>query len=1547
MPIPTSPEWLICDFTDDNISTSPNDLLQGSPLAYARKGAPYLYMLHDDPSGLGNDYLFLSNDGQSTNLTGLFNIPDNFTFECKFKLVQWPENNQNYVTNRLLFGVYDKQGTAMGIMFAQNGIAYIAPGQAPKHLVPPSGFTMTPGNYYFLRGVMESNGTLNIYITDSLDEFVSGQKLRYTLTAEPTVGFVADGVLIDVLGTARRPTEIYISTLKLHNSDIQPNRVPTAIGTPDIVIPINLNTALDGSASYDPEGTALTYEWSVLSSPVEPVELLGNIKATAVFFAGQPYELTFESVLPGHFGNTLQISIEVSALPFAISVDDTGGPDITITLPIGTNTDEILDVLTRVGHPSYNPNAVALITAQETGGGGNLPIIGPVTQVLTGGVDSTLALTTFTPTAVGEYVIELKVSDGVIQSEAWTTVVSVIEGNIVLGDVPDASYIWDYLLDSYQRIENKEIFETVWSGLLQEASNVLLRAWQTQYNLSLSTIQDTIILKWGAFRIREELSDYTLDVPTGWNPNYDTCEYHEASGPPTRTGVQLTSAPTTGTRCGIAEGEWLVVTGTGELHQITAAEYPNQDITLSAAPPTYSVVASGTHMYALDDGDGDGYTDLVELIGEALPAYNVPTATAELYVNSTGPYYMTQEGKTNKSLVLTTKTLPLSYQNAVWEIRVPVASVTWVVPPSLTFTEDMEHPPISGDSITFVFGGATGAPLAFEFPVIAASDRVICFEHKTKLTGTVTVAAGSRIIQGTGTLFTTEFSVGDWLEIEGEELVVASVADNYNMLLTAAHTAGAANADLYWLLIDDNFETSHIYLKRLARAYCHKDIIHIPRIQYTPSVITSTTDPVGGVLYNGIDFRLAEGEGYIDFLTTPYVMDESDYVWSEVIYLTNKTAIENHFGALIGVYADDIESLDPTISYLNVIKSLYYGLYRGPTVKNMEAATGALLGMPITEVAGIIEEINETATSELGRVLVRDIDNPSMVRTYFFRTGLEMDINESTGFPYSVGDTVDQFTLLTAGVAVSDWVNDPDWCVPYVEAGVMKEAEKLFLILLRVDADAMSTGGLHLIVDYVRKIKPAYGDFFLVVAKTIEDEIDLTAALWEETGPLLRIRDDLHTSPDPDLDGVTTPEFSALSPTVFGNLDPVTLEPVFDNGYIFSWFGLPFRDTYFNPSTTFGFDNPQWEQDPSGIPLSGDYIWISPIIDKDLVTAPTLGAGDVGARYIVGGLGGDWSGFIIGDIATWDGAVWSAVTPDLWSKTIEQDSGLLIIWNGLAWIEELRHDLIGGYDYSWGCVEGNGSWYPHPVSPPPPPPGREHRTPLRYGHNYSWQDSYEDGDPMAGYPQYTLSSIGRNINIGPTDVSSLAHRMISPPIPIYASESTSVSVFGNLDPLTLEPVFTNGKVFTWFGLPYRNTYYDPATAPGYLDPQWEQDQTGPIMSGWFTNLVNPSSRRFPLAPKIALTLNPSPIISYITPITGPIGTPISIYGAGFRTGSIILVDGVLVVGATYGDQYWVGDDCYGRIDITIPVGVNAGLVNIEIRDVDLQICLRHEIFTRT
>ena len=77
-------------------------------------------------------------------------------------------------------------------------------------------------------------------------------------------------------------------------------------------------------------------------------------------------------------------------------------------------------------------------------------------------------------------------------------------------------------------------------------------------------------------------------------------------------------------------------------------------------------------------------------------------------------------------------------------------------------------------------------------------------------TGTVSVTAGQVAVVGVGTLFTAEFSLGGRVTIADENLVIATITDNFNMTLTTAHVAGASGVPIYTTYEDHTLEAYNL-----------------------------------------------------------------------------------------------------------------------------------------------------------------------------------------------------------------------------------------------------------------------------------------------------------------------------------------------------------------------------------------------------------------------------------------------------------------------------------------------------------------------------------------------------------------------------------------------------------------------------------------------------------------------------------------------------------------------------------------------------------------
>ena len=122
-------------------------------------------------------------------------------------------------------------------------------------------------------------------------------------------------------------------------------------------------------------------------------------------------------------------------------------------------------------------------------------------------VDPDGSVVSFSPDIVGEYVIGLVVSNGVQESPKAQGVTS-IRAMLVphaQGLVPDGKWIWSYIRDIWSEVENKEMFETLWSALIQVVGGELLKLYQVDFNKSIRDIQDLYQRRWISYEPELEI----------------------------------------------------------------------------------------------------------------------------------------------------------------------------------------------------------------------------------------------------------------------------------------------------------------------------------------------------------------------------------------------------------------------------------------------------------------------------------------------------------------------------------------------------------------------------------------------------------------------------------------------------------------------------------------------------------------------------------------------------------------------------------------------------------------------------------------------------------------------------------------------------------------------------------------------------------------------------------------------------------------------------------------------------------------------------------
>jgi alpha-tubulin suppressor-like RCC1 family protein len=165
-----------------------------------------------------------------------------------------------------------------------------------------------------------------------------------------------------------------------------PVGTPVANAGANITITLPVSTAtLNGSASYDPGGSTLTYAWVQQSGPTtSTITTVSGATTTVTGLAQGTYTYQLTVTNTSAVTATATVTVTVNAAPVVVTPVADAGANITVTLPISTAT---LD-----GSASSNPGGGTLTYAwTQTSGPSTSDITSPdaMTTVVTGLVQGT------------------------------------------------------------------------------------------------------------------------------------------------------------------------------------------------------------------------------------------------------------------------------------------------------------------------------------------------------------------------------------------------------------------------------------------------------------------------------------------------------------------------------------------------------------------------------------------------------------------------------------------------------------------------------------------------------------------------------------------------------------------------------------------------------------------------------------------------------------------------------------------------------------------------------------------------------------------------------------------------------------------------------------------------------------------------------------------------------------------------------------------------------------------------------------------------------
>lgn len=850
-------------------------------------------------------------------------------------------------------------------------------------------------------------------------------------------------------------------------------------------------------------------------------------------------------------------------------------------------------------------------------------------------IDSDSSVVSFAPDVIGTYRAQLVVFDSnnlasdpsIAQVDIRTIVVPYHQGYS-----PDSSFIWNYLSDFWNRVEEKEKFETFWSGAIQIVASDLLKAYQYDYNKSIKDIQDVMQRRWLSYEPSVVLDPTTINFILATDiagANANSVVLDPDTGVQTDTpahftsyiGVPKTDAQLEGTLPGVSPILGQVITfgdaafTLSSINHITGAvvhnlngRLPTGTVNLVDAAGTFTVGVVGYSVNIIS-GSQDGNSFIVTAFVDST------TITLSKIGNwpstETGiEYSITPPSPTNNAVIVDRLMVPTNQKNKPWRISSTLISRTLnfenlgisagdVILAEIARTDvglvstiQIQVTGVDRNRLGFVVNvadlvaGVSGGGLDNNTQIQLSTDlqvpglfidqdtNLIYTDQVSLIFNTVNslkfkrkyfetlLTPDSEINVGAFGITITPLSIIRNNKIPVDGLVVSvPVLQEYIKQPTAVisqddgtftiQTIGGSvsrkqkpavlfeNIDY---IIDDESTitgTCNTILNStileipfgdlLDRSITSGDIIKIlisgANVSFTISEVLDsehvrTVQPLT-ITETGLTFVLSRRivGNYIRFVNGVFGPSNPapSRLWAEVSYFDNNPVIEANFGSLVGLKQSDLESTNATVSYKSAVAGLMYALTTGSTVSNMALAAQILLGLPFTQDAGIVTEIdpvykiNDDGSPAVGRILIDTIDNTGapvgITNIYLYQRGrqvadpinlgnwLDADptfqgiaTNPDTGAAYTIGDTISQFVPITNGIDIQQYLTEPDWFKTLVTpstSGLPLQIYHSFNLL--INSDLVTASDIDLAAAFIKSAKPTYDILKSVLLKSVND----------------------------------------------------------------------------------------------------------------------------------------------------------------------------------------------------------------------------------------------------------------------------------------------------------------------------------------------------------------------------------------------------------------------------------------------------------------------------
>jgi len=256
-------------------------------------------------------------------------------------------------------------------------------------------------------------------------------------------------------------------------------------------------------------------------------------------------------------------------------------------------------------------------------------------------------------------------------------------------------------------------------------------------------------------------------------------------------------------------------------------------------------------------------------------------------------------------------------------------------------------------------------------------------------------------------------------------------------------------------------------------------------------------------------------------------------LWCEEAFFDNSDSIEDNFGYRVNLAKEDFDDKQTSSTYKESIMGLLYVFSHSPTPANVKLGVSILVGLPFALHRGIVRDINDeyitdplSGRSLYGRVLVEDVDGNDVpiriLRSYVYPASdalteeyfasldtlsegfafyedefYGLEINPETGEKIKLGDILEQYTLVSKGVQVLDYINDEDWfsslftSIPYIEV------LKYHNFAVRIRAGLVDANDMDFVMEFLLNVaRPTYQNVFAFLMKFLVDYVNVDDALY-------------------------------------------------------------------------------------------------------------------------------------------------------------------------------------------------------------------------------------------------------------------------------------------------------------------------------------------------------------------------------------------------------------------------------------------------------------------